>query len=166
MVQDQSDLQEIVRSLAARAAEKLRQAGVVGEAVNVFLTGNVFRPDLPQHAGNASVALGRPGNDSRDILSAALVALSRVYRPGVPYKKAGVLMLGLTDPEKRPPRFIGETGPVRDGRVMKALDSINAKFGAGSINTGQIKRPRNWIMNQQFRSQRFTTRWDELPKVR
>jgi len=162
MICDRDRLDEIVRSLAARAAEKLRRGGVVAEAVNVFVQGNGFRPDLPQYAGNATTALGRPGNDTRDVMAAALVALNRAYRPGVPYKRAGVLMLGLTAADLAVSRFLGESGPVRDGHLMQAFDAINTRFGSGSINVGQIRRPRNWVMTQAYRSPRFTTRWDEL----
>jgi DNA polymerase V len=49
---------------------------------------------------------------------------------------------------------------------MKAFDHINRRFGAGSIGYGQVYRPRHWYMNQQHRSRRYTTRWDELPVVR
>lgn len=165
MITDRQRMDEIVRSLAARAAEKLRQGNVAAEAATVFVLGNSFRPDLPQYAGSATTALSRAGNDTRDVMAAAIKALDRVYRSGVPYKKAGVLMLGLTPCDLTIPRFLGESGPIRDNRIMLAFDKINARFGAGSVNVGQTRRPRNWIMQQAHRSRRYTTRWNELLTV-
>jgi len=166
MMTTHEELQEIIKALASRAAEKLRQGDLVAEIVNVFVRGNPFRPDLPQFTGSASVALTPAGNHTGDIVKAALGALRQAYRPGIPYKKAGVMMFNLHRADAAPSSLFDTARPPGADKLMQAFDSINSRFGAGSIGYGQVYRPRHWYMNQQHRSRRYTTRWDELPVVR
>jgi DNA polymerase V len=166
MMTTPEDLQEIIKALASRAAEKLRQGDLVAEIVNVFVRGNPFRPDLPQFTGSASVALSPSSSHTGDIVKAALRAFGQAYRPGIPYKKAGVMLFNLHRTADAPPSLFDGAGQPGGAHLMKAFDHINRRFGAGSIGYGQVYRPRHWYMNQQHRSRRYTTRWDELPVVR
>jgi DNA polymerase V len=166
MMTTHEDLQEIVKALASRAAEKLRQGDLVAEIVHVFVRGNPFRQDLPQFTGTASVGLTPAGNHTGDIVKAALRALRQAYRPGIPYKKAGVMLFNLHRTDAAPRSLFDVARPPGADRLMQAFDAINGRFGAGSIGYGQVYRPRHWYMNQQHRSLRYTTRWDELPVVR
>ena len=166
MMTTHEELQEIVKALASRAAEKLRQGGLIAEIVNVFVRGNPFRPDLPQFTGSASLALTPAGNHTGDIVKAAMKALQQAYRPGIPYKKAGVMMFNLHRADAAPMTLFDAARPPGADKLMQAFDAINGRFGAGSIGYGQVYRPRHWYMNQNHRSRRYTTRWDELPRVR
>lgn len=56
--------------------------------------------------------------------------------------------------------------PQRDKRLMHAMDQINIKMGSGTLHpaaSGLARR--RWAMAQRFRSPRYTTRWDELPRT-
>ncbi len=166
MMTTHEELDEVIKALASRAAEKLRQGNLVAGIVNVFVRGNPFRPDLPQFTGSTSVRLTQTSNNTGDIVKAALTALRQAYRPGIPYKKAGVMMLNLHRTDTAPMTLFDTPQPSAANNLMQAFDAINNRFGAGSINYGQVYRPRYWFMNQKHRSHRYTTRWGELPVVR
>jgi hypothetical protein len=50
---------------------------------------------------------------------------------------------------------------------MQALDSLNASYGARTVHFGHLggQRPKSG-MRANFRSERFTTVWEELRVVR
>lgn len=164
-VRDRAELASRLHHFASRAAEKLRQGGLVASAVNVFIKGNTFRPDLPQHANNVTMELPFPTSDTGDIVRATLQGLGRLYRPGIPYKKAGVLMLEVCNAKLAPRSLFAAPDPRRD-RLMQTMDSLNAKHGPGTLCYGEIPQPRTWYMTQRHRSPRFTTHWRELPVAR
>tara|TARA_R110001592_G_scaffold155195_2_gene384884 strand:- start:3824 stop:5083 length:1260 start_codon:yes stop_codon:yes gene_type:complete len=161
-VRDRAGLASRLHHFAARAAEKLRQGGLVAGAVNVYIRGNPFRPDLPQYANSVTVELPFPTSDTGDIVRATLQGLDRLYRPGIPYKKAGVLMLEVCNANLAQPNLFGASAPRR-ARLMQAMDILNAKHGPGTLCYGEVPKPRTWYMTQSHRSRRFTTHWRELP---
>lgn len=45
---------------------------------------------------------------------------------------------------------------------MHTIDNINFGLGADMLKFATAGTKKNWKMRQELRSQRFTTRWDEL----
>lgn len=68
--------------------------------------------------------------------------------------------------------FDPELYTQKQHQLMECVDKINAKFGrnhAAFAATGLHKEGdhRNkWLMNQNYLSKRYTTRWDELMVVK
>ncbi|MCW3478795.1 hypothetical protein OL229_04335 [Neisseriaceae bacterium JH1-16] len=81
-----------LRSLAARATEKLRHQHSTALEVCVFIITNRFRAQDLQYQQWVSVPLIQPSNDTILITRAALHGLRSIYLPGLNYKKAGVIL--------------------------------------------------------------------------
>ncbi len=172
-VESRRVMRESVAAFAARAAEKLRRDGLVCEAVNVFATTNRFGPAGEYYRGAASVAPPAPSNHTADITNAAMAAFERVYRPGARFKKAGVMMLGLSRQEAAQGNLFAPPDAAADARrrrLMEAFDSLNARIGRGAVRYGAVgvaERGRRGVYTvQNHRSPRYTTCWAELPVVR
>ena len=88
-------MEEAVRTYAARAAERMRQQRLATTGVIVFLETNRFREHEAQYYPFQPRRLPVGTADSAKIIRAALAALSRIWRDGYRYKKAGVLLLDL-----------------------------------------------------------------------
>jgi DNA polymerase V len=105
-------------------------------------------------------------NDSRVIIGTAVEAARRIYHPGVEYLKAGV---GLVDIEGRHPHqsdlFHPGQSPEQD-KVMRMLDTVNQRYGKGTLHTAAEGIQKRWYMRQQYRSPAYTTRWTDLPSVK
>jgi len=164
-VHGRDELAERLHYFATRAAEKLRQRKLVAGAVSVFVRGNPFRTDLPQYANSATIGLDGPTADTGGIVKAVRLGLDRIYKPGVPYKKAGVMLLDIHRDGDAPWSLFAKPDPGRD-RLLRTVDGLNEKFGAGAVCYGHKPRPRTWYMTQTNRSWRYTTHWKELPLVR
>ena len=163
-VEELDALRDAVSVFAARAAAKLRRGRLLAGVVTVFIHTNRFAEFDRQHHDAATRPLAPPTSHTGDITGAALSALERIFRPGLRYKKAGVLLLELIAEERAPlTLFDAGGGEGRGGRLMRAFDEINRKFGHGLIRYGSA-RP-GWRMNQACRSPRYTTRWEDLPRV-
>lgn len=69
-----------------------------------------------------------------------------------------------------PPRCTGDlfaqSQPAAAERLMGLLDQINAKWGRGTLRTAAVPLNPDWGMRQALMSQSYTTRLDQLMKVR
>lgn len=163
------EMEEAVTSYATRVAEKLRDAGMLTTTVQTFIHTNRFKATEAQYSNTATVTLADATADTLTIVRAARQCLSRLWREGYRYAKAGVLLDGLVRPERAQPGLFDATpDKARSQRLMQALDSVNAAHGRGSLQLAGagIPRQRQWSARFDQRSPRWTTCFEELPVVR
>jgi DNA polymerase V len=170
-VTDLAPLQEAVSEYASRAAEKLRKQSSLASQVLVFIHTSAFRPG-PQYSRSVVVPLRRPTSDTMDIVRGALMALDVIYRPGYQLSKAGVMLMDLQAGNLHQCELPLDTG---DGdiegrkRLMTAMDTINQRFGRGTMKLGSAGLTGDksaWSMKQERRSPAYTTRLADIPVVR
>lgn len=160
------DLRESVATFATSAAEKLREQKSVTATVHAFAHSNPFKPDEPQYHGARTVPLAIPSDDSRLIAGAALAALETFFRPGIAYKKAGVMLMEISDREIRQRTlFDDEHAMQQSRRLMTVCDRINQEHGRNTVRLAASGVARQWRMRADNRSPRYTTCWSELPVV-
>lgn len=163
-----SSLDDLKAALAfhcQRAGEKLRRQGSQAGIVSVFLRTNRYK-ELPQHNKTSIRTLMCPSQDSYKFLSLALEQLDAIYRPGYEYQKIGVILDELTDANNDNFQFdMFDTSALEEMKrrdLMAITDKMNARFKNG-IKPASVISSTNWHMRQAFRSNRWTTRLDELP---
>jgi DNA polymerase V len=93
-------------------------------------------------------------------------ALEAIYRPGHAYKKAGVMLSGLSYGDGRQASLLEHPKNERGERLMAALDAVNHRFGRGALQYAAANLGKSWHMRQARLSGRLTTDWDELPWAR
>lgn len=166
LTSDLFDIQEAIRVHASRGAEKLRKQKSVASAVLVFLKTNRFRPELPQYNPSIVVPLLSTTDDSRLIIHAAQKGLQSIYKKGYLFMKSGVMLLDLKakDDYCQSDLFIPDILETQKSeQLMKTMDYINQKMGKNTIHLGGIRQTAAWQIKRDMLSQRYTTRWEELP---
>ena len=158
------ELTEAITTFTSRAAEKLRAQQGEAAAIAVEIRTSAFRPGTAPYAASRVVPLAAPSADTRVLVAAARRGLQRLFKPGLVYSKAGVILLGLTQAAQRQPDLFAEpTTDARSQALMATLDQINRRFGRGSLTLANARPDPRWRRREQFRSPRYTTRLDELP---
>jgi DNA polymerase V len=169
------ELQQAVTEFASRAAQKARLQNSHAAQVLVFIRTSPFRAQDLQYSGSTVVPLRRSSNDTRDITNAALMGLERIFRQGYRYAKAGVMLLdlqpaGLTQQDLLLGDAIVEgRGDAAARRLMHALDTVNQRFGKGTLtmaSAGLENEQRMWSMKQEHLTPGYTTDWEGLALVR
>lgn len=163
-----ADLEEAVASYISRAAEKLRGQNSLAGAVQVYLRTNIFKPEAPQYQRAVTVPLPEASSDTRVLTQWALRVLRRIYRPGFGYHKAGVTLLNILPRENQQfSLFVpGGVANARNERLMGTLDSINERYGRGTLRLAVEGIEKEWRMRRGNLSPRYTTAWSELPAAR
>ena len=166
-VESRAELGEAVSTYIARAAEKLRAQGSVAGALQVFLETNRFKPDEPQYHPSHLMTLPEPTDDTLRLTRAALAGLRLIYRPGYRYKKAGIMLMLLSDRGSRQySLFECAEREAKSERLMQVLDQVNRHYGRNTLRVAASGVNQQWAMRAENRSPRYTTQWDELPEVR
>lgn len=132
------ELRAHVANYAARCGSKLRRQHSVCGILSVFVQSNHFREDLAQYDGNANHAFMTPTSTTTELVEAATEALHSAFRPGIHYKRAGVMVSAITpDTAIQPDLFSYDPERARKLRRMSAaIDLINGRNGADTIVLG------------------------------
>ena len=145
------------------SAEKLRAQRSVAAFVMVFLETNSFR-DGPQYSNAATIGIPEPTDYTPRLLAAAHQGLARIFKPGYPYKRCGVLLSGIVPKASvQLDCFARESGQEYKASLMGALDAVNARWGRNTLKYAAAGVERSWKMRQMKLSPRFTTQWEDLP---
>ena len=161
------DLRGAVAAFAARAGEKLRRQRLRAQAVTVFVQTSPFAEAEPFYANGVTLVLDRPTRDSGRLLRCAERGLERIYRPGLAYQKAGVLLPDLVPAGAEQDLLFSEQPreEPRVARLMERLDALNRAPARRVVRYASELLSDKWRMRQRRKSPACTTDWDELPVV-
>ncbi|MCC6762511.1 MAG: DUF4113 domain-containing protein, partial [Chitinophagaceae bacterium] len=102
---------------------------------------------------------------THELIKPAVQMVEALYEPGRAYKKAGVLLSDIVPDSAVQRSLFDHAMDDRSRKLMDMMDNINfsqrndvLKYAAGGTT-------RNWKMQQNFHSPRYTTRWDELFEI-
>ena len=159
-------MREAIASYSTRAAEKMRRYKVAAENVFVFMHTNTFNAD-PFYSNGASARFVETTNDTGEVVALAVRLGERLWRDGFRYSKCGVMITELLPETIRQPALWGELDRERRERAWRTMDKLNATLGRNTVRIlGAGPKESAWRLRAEHRSPRWTTRWDELPRVR
>ncbi len=161
MLTSYQDIRERVSTFAVSCAEKLRHQQSQCHMLMVFLHTNGFRKDLPQYGRNIVVKTHYPTNSSIDLVTYAEVGLQAIYREGFHYKKAGVIVMGLTPNNQKQYSLFTSENPKHEP-IMNVVDRLNKAYGNNKIKFGSQSLGRQWKMKQEKLSPRYSTNIQEI----
>ena len=159
-------LSEAVCEYATRATEKLRKEQQQAKVLTVFIRTSPFKDNEPQYSNSASGELLIPSCDTRDFIELANHLLKRIWKDGFRYAKAGVMLSDFYDPGMFQPGLFDDISTRSNSQqLMSVLDTIN-QSGAGKVFFAGQGTKKDWSMKREHLSPAYTTRWDQLPRVK
>jgi DNA polymerase V len=118
---------------------------------------------MEQYRGFIAVKTDFPTNSTFEINRIAQKALKSIFKDGIGYKKAGVIVSEITPADNyQTTLFNGENPKHQD--VLKAIDKINLKTG-NKIQFGHNDLKKRWKMKQEKLSKCYSTRLNEVLTV-
>ena len=163
-ISDLGKLKERVSTFSLSCAEKLRRQNSLCNIMIVFIRSNYFRKDLQQHSCSRVVTLPYSTNSSFVLNNYALKAIENMFQDKIDYKKAGVIVTSLV-PNNSYQLGIFENEDYRHKPLMKTMDYINSKYGE-KIKLANQDLKRKWKMKQEFLSPCYTTKIDDIIKIK
>ncbi len=175
-------LAEALTTFTVNAAERLRREGLLAGGISVHIRASKHRCCAGEVPYNVTLPLTfvEATDDSTIMVRAALRALDTLFKEGVIYAKAGVMLYDLNTASQQQGNLLHmsaqqEESRKRGKKLMQALDGINARYGKHTLQYAgqgvgkgveaavQDAQPAPWRMRQKYRSPKFTTVWKDLP---
>ena len=164
-----NEIKEAVATYVSRAAEKLRRQYYAASSIQVFVVTNGYRkekylynPQSRYQYTNFPIATA----DTAALIKYALPLADKLFEPGLKYLKAGVILGGLVPDNSIQANLFTSVCQHQKRFLMEAVDNINFSHRDDMIKYAASGLKRNWKMRQELRSNRFTTRWNELYEIR
>lgn len=141
---------------------KLRAQGFQCRRLHVFALTSQAQGGAPETGCGVTRPLPVATEDTRRLAAAAVSALREIYRPGVRYRKVGVMLLDLSDRAAQ-----GALDLTRADRpeLMAVLDRVNARYGRETLRLAGQGVSAGWRAKAHACSPRYTSRWEDLRAV-
>lgn len=162
---DIDNIKERISTFATSCAEKLRKQGSSCHMIYVMLSSDRHKKDLEQHRASRAISLPYPTDSNLIISQQAVHAVTQIFKKGIKYKRAGVVVMGLV-PTNNHQLHMFETENPKHKPLMRAIDGINKKYSDYKIKLGNQDLKRTWKMRQERLSPRFTTNINDIIKVK
>ncbi|UII77132.1 Y-family DNA polymerase [Flagellimonas sp. HMM57] len=161
---DIEDIEERISTFASSCAEKLRSQKSSCNHVWVFLRSNKHKKNELQDRANNMVTLPYATDSSLTISAYAIEAVREIFKPGIKYKKAGVIVSGLVPTDQRQLDLFLSENP-KHNRIMQVMDRVNDKYGY-KLKIANQDLERTWKMRQEHLSPKYTTNINDIIKVK
>ena len=96
-----------------------------------------------------------------------MYGLEHIFRPGFYYKKAGVILQGISSAAVQHQSLFTTFGDgAQSDAIMQMLDGLNTRFGRGTVSLAAAGIRNDWQMKREKKTPNYTTQWDEIPVAR
>lgn len=167
-VSDIHAIKEAVATYTSRAAEKLRRQHGAATMISVF----VVRKDQDhmlnfrkQGTISASFRLATATSNTHELIKPAVELVDSIFEEGQVYKKAGVMLGEIVPDQSIQGNLFMSASKNCERRLMDMIDNINFSQRDDILKFASSGTTRNWKMQQNKLSFRYTTRWNELPEI-
>ncbi len=157
---DKREIREAIATFTTKTAEKLRYQDSVCFGLSVFIHTNAFK-DIEQYYGVATHNFITGTSDTVKMIKAAWHVLDKIYRPGLGYKKGGVILNGIV-PKNENQMNLFSNDPDSSDKLSEVIDQINNRFGPRTVKSAACGTRQAWKLRADYISKRFTTNWNEL----
>lgn len=163
-IEDLDELYKSVAEFTSIAAEKLRNQKCVAGQIQVFILTNVFREDLPQYYQSIVIPLENHTDSSIELVKYACSGLSRIYKSGYKYKKAGIILSDISKKESTSGSLFCDYDIYKHNSLMKTMDTINQVYGKHFVKLAS-EGTEGFKSNRNMLSPKYTTDWNDIIEV-
>lgn len=157
-------LNTALSTFTSMACEKLRRQKSVASQMQVFISTNRHRPDAPQSYKSRLVNFDVPTDSTLEMVSEATSALKAILANGFGYKKAGVILSGISPASSVQTALFDSIDRPKHSKLMKTIDTINAHHGRSTI--GVAWQGAGNVSDSKHLSPSYTTDWNDIMVVK
>ncbi|AEM70762.1 DNA-directed DNA polymerase [Allomuricauda ruestringensis DSM 13258] len=162
---DMENIKERISTFATSCAEKLRSQGSSCNYLVVLLRSDRHKKDEPQDRSSLIITMPYATDSSLTISNYAVKAAVALFKPGIKYKRAGVIVSGLVPTNERQLDLFLSENP-KHHKLMQVMDNINNKYNGHKMKIANQDLKRTWKMRQEHLSPKYTTNINEIIVVK
>ena len=150
-VSDPDEVRNAIFYFTTRALEKMRWNNLAVKNVTVFLHTDRFRPVPHKYFGKHTYRSVYHSDVTSEIYHWVAVCLENAYRPGMQYRKAGVILSDLVAPDRITYRLFGQIDFERRHSLSKIIDEVNYRYGRDAVRYAALEASGDWQGKSQHR---------------
>jgi DNA polymerase V len=160
-ITDQADLRSSLTGHANIVVRKSRAQDTLIKKLNVFATSSPHDNKYFQRSLVYTFPVGTC--DISVVATAIKLMMKELYKEGVHYYKCGVGAVQLESAEFTQADLFTECPDNIE--LMDCYESINKRFGNGTLQVASEGFDKKWAMKREMLSPRYTTAWHHIPKI-
>ncbi len=164
-ITDYEKIKERISTFAICCAEKLRAQQSNCSSIYVFVRSNKFKKNKPQYRNGIVITIPFSTNSNIVISRYAVEGLKKIFKKGIDYKKAGVIVMGLNSINNYQYNLF-ENEDIKHQELMRTIDFIQKKEGQSKIKLASQDLKKRWKMKQEKLSANYTCKINEIIKVK
>lgn len=141
-VDDFDQVAEAMYSYIKSGVKKLKDNEISPNRATIFISGNVHKGE--KHYSSKQINFLKQTRDVNEIWSQVYPYLRKLYKSGKKYKKCGIIFNDL----------------MPENIEQATLFSTTLQIIQPPVN-----KEKDWQMRQDYVSQKYTTSWEQIPKV-
>lgn len=161
-VYEKKDIIDAITYFADRAGQKLRKEGLRTNVIRPYF--QTSRHATPRYYASKTIPLGEATNDSRVLVRECIRAVNEIFKPGFPYRKAGIACTGIVSADTYQVSLFSEESP-EDNKLMTAYDAVRERFGSDYIKLGLTRNKQDWHMKRELLSTSERKNISSVPNV-
>ena len=146
------EMKQAIAMHTTQAAQKMRSEGLTARGVYVFIKTNKYREQGGQYSNSIKLALPYSTDLTSELIQTAIDGLEQIFRDGYLYNKAGVMLYDLCPANEIQVSLLNPYDRERVTDLMGAVDSLNARYGPGTLRYGAEGFNKRWKMRQNHLS--------------
>lgn len=158
---DKENMKERIATFASRCSEKLRMQHSSCNMVMVYLKSDRNKQTESQYRASRTLTLPYATNSTLTINQFAQKAFNEIFKPGIQYKRAGVILMGLVKTDALQLDLFQNENP-KHLQLMATMDALNNKYNGRKIKLGNQDLQRTWKMRQAHLSPEYTTKFSDI----
>lgn len=150
-VTELEELREAIYYFTTRVLEKMRWNNLATKTVEVFANTDRFNPVPFYYKGKYTYRSVYHSDVTSEIYRWVMICLEKIYRPGMKYRKAGVILTDLVSPELVPYRLFDQRKFERQHDLSKVVDELNFRYGRDVLRSASLKERGGWQGKSEHR---------------
>ncbi len=160
------ELKEAIASYVITAAQKARDQSSIVSSITLFLMYTNYH-DSQRYFISSSYSFAISTSYTPDLINGAINCLMKIFKPGLIYKKAGVILNDLYSADfLQMNTYCALPNVEKQSRIIKTIDEINKKNRKNLVTYAAAGIGQSWKMKQLKKSQCFTTSWHEILTIK
>ncbi|MGZ5285821.1 MAG: DinB/UmuC family translesion DNA polymerase, partial [Flavisolibacter sp.] len=166
LITDKEEIRQALAKFTSNCAEKLRKENSCARKMNVFIQTNPHRPTDEQYFQSINLHLKVATNLTTELMRYAMQGLDHIFKPGYLYQKCGVIMMDLVPQDTIQGSLFDSVQRKKSRVLMRSIDEVNRQYNRDTVRFATQSYENRWKLKQDFLSQHYTTRFDQLPKAK
>jgi DNA polymerase V len=152
VIKEYEEIRNALFYFTTRALEKMRWNYLITKSVSVFLSTDRYNPVPYYYSNSYSYRSVYYSDVSSEIYKWVSHCLDQIFRSGLHYRRAGIVLSDLIPVDTAPCRLYEQEKFDRMHRLNRYIDEINLKYGRDVVKLAVLKDVGRWQSQSTHRS--------------